>query len=364
VRLRGEMNNLAATAAAGAVVVWLVWQRSRKKSGRRDKEECAREMRGFGENKVGLSGRCPEPCARGADMDPDNSMGGTTSRTKLFFFWDDNFRALRDQMVASLADDWDVHESHLVDHQAVLGRAGGGLPTYLYKAQAIVRALESCAEGEVFVFCDVDIQFFRPVLPAVMEAVKGMDLVFQREFEDIGVNIGFVAVRANKRTQQFWELVYAEIVKNKGLDQRIVNNMLLSEVASKELGITWARFPLSFWASSQGWSGNFPENVLLHHANFTTEKSNSNDPSLKVEQLDLVRSLLSEEKGLQAWLSTIKGDTTLATYRERHFGRLRPGPCWTFLPEDHPARPGGYREKKEKKSAAAAVTTIPKARHG
>merc|ERR1711937_928734 len=100
-----------------------------------------------------------------------------------------------------------------------------------------------------------------------MEAIDGLDLVFQREFTDIGVNIGFVAVRVNERTRKFWELVYEEIQKIKGLDQRVVNNMLYSEVATKELGIAWDRFPESLWATSQGFSGSFPQNALMQHAN-------------------------------------------------------------------------------------------------
>lgn len=105
---------------------------------------------------------------------------------KWFYFYDSSFRPLRDHMFASARDEFEVREDFLEDLSVMKNRAGGGLPTYLYKAQKIKDALDAVEEGEVFLFTDVDIQFFRPVQSIVEASMADADLVMQREFEDDG----------------------------------------------------------------------------------------------------------------------------------------------------------------------------------
>jgi len=272
---------------------------------------------------------------------------------KLFFFFDSNFRRLRDHMVASHQNEFELMEDFIEDLGVMQNRAGGGVPTYLYKAQKIKNALDTVEEGEVFVFSDVDIQFLGPVRGIVEESIVGVDLVLQREFEDIGVNIGFIAVRNTAATRAFWKHVHCEIERIRGLDQRVVNNALYSGLA-RELGLQWARFPPEIWASSMAGSGKLPERLLLHHANFTIERSKSFDPSLKLEQMALVTSYVSgDQEGLLQWVGAVCEDRSIADYRDRHFGARRPGPEWVELPVGHVARPGGFREKRRTGNNAA-----------
>lgn len=269
---------------------------------------------------------------------------------KWFFFYDRNFRPLRDNMVSSLQDQFEVCEDYIEDLKVLKGRAGGGIPTYLYKAQKIKDALESVAEGEVVLFTDVDIQFFAPIQAVVEESINDLDLVLQREFEDIGVNIGVIAMRNVSSTRAFWSHVHEEISRTQALDQRVVNNALYSELAMLEFGLTWGRFPMKLWASSMAGSGVLPDEMLLHHANFTIERSTSFDPSVKLGQMANVRSYVQgSPKDLLEWVAAVQADPSLADYRDRHFGARRPGPEWTALPIGHIARPGGFREKKTKK---------------
>lgn len=278
-------------------------------------------------------------------------------KMKFFFFYDANFTPLRDHMVDTLVEsgnDFELKEDFLEDLGVMKNRAGGGIPTYLYKAQKIREALASVSENEVFVFSDVDVQFFGRIVQTMTDVMEhGADLVLQREFEDIGVNIGFMAMRNTEATRGFWEHVYTEIKRLQGLDQRIVNNLLYSGQAASLFGLRWDRFPLEIWASSMAYSGRVPEGILVHHVNFTVEKPTASNPCVKLAQMRELRKGGEEQA---AFAAITQADTTMNDYRDRHFGARRPGPEWVVLPEGHIARPGGFKEKKKKKGAAIGAT--------
>jgi len=285
---------------------------------------------------------------------------------KLFFFYDKNFAPLRDQLMTSLnesgnAESFEVHEDFLEDLKTMKLRAGGGLPTYLYKSAKILQAFEHVADGEVFLFMDVDIQFLKPVYSTMAQCLKsGVDMILQKEFEDIGVNIGFMGIRNTSACRAFWNYVHAEISRTQALDQRVVNNALYSGFAANEWGLTWDRWPTSIWASSMAYSGPLPTPLLVHHANFLLERAAAADPQPKCVQLRCLRDVTvhkSEEAQLEwaRFMSAVPTNEAMLDYRDRHFGARRPGPVWTTLPEGHIARPGGYSEKTAKKAAEKLI---------
>ncbi|CAJ1400981.1 unnamed protein product [Effrenium voratum] len=244
-------------------------------------------------------------------------------------------------------------------------RAGGGMPTYLYKSAKIRKALDEVEDGEVFLFTDVDVQYFQPVKGIVEERMaSGVDMIFQKEFEDIGVNIGWMALRNTGPCRAFWDHVYGEISRTQALDQRVVNNSLYSGHAAS-LGLRWDRWPSSIWASSLAFSGPLPE-LVVHHANFLVEKAPSANPAPKLSQLRQLRDLQAAKKAKapeaaaagsdgdwEAFMAAARSCQAMLDYRSRHFGSRRPGPEWSLLPEGHVARPGGFSERAAKKAAAA-----------
>lgn len=115
------------------------------------------------------------------------------------------------------------------------------MPTYLYKASKIRKALAEVKEEEIFLFSDVDVQYFEPIHEMMRECVADVDIVFQKEFEDIGVNIGFMAMRNSAACRGFWDHVHMEIQRSQALDQRVVNNSLYSGHAAEAFGLRWAR---------------------------------------------------------------------------------------------------------------------------
>jgi len=285
---------------------------------------------------------------------------------KVFFFYDSKFVPLRDYMVASMeasqpASAFQLQEDILDDLKGN-NRAGGGMPTYLYKSAKICKALDEVDKDEVFLFTDVDVQYFQPIHQIVEDCmVNGTDIIFQKEFEDIGVNIGFMAMRNTLACRGFWDYVHAEISRTQALDQRVVNNSLYSGHARGEFGLRWDRWPSKIWASSMAFSGPLPEAIAVHHANFLIDKAPSADPMPKLEQLKQLASELHERKEqvqatatVRPWatfMEAARGCQAMLDYRSRHFGERRPGPEWSMLAEGHVARPGGYSEKAAKKRA-------------
>jgi len=62
------------------------------------------------------------------------------------------------------------------------------MPTYLYKSAKIRKALDEVDKDEVFLFTDVDVQYFQPIHQIVTDCMaSGADIIFQKEFEDIGL---------------------------------------------------------------------------------------------------------------------------------------------------------------------------------
>lgn len=77
----------------------------------------------------------------------------------------------------------------VTDPSVCKGVSGGGLrPTWSrgvgirYKSAKIRKALDEVEDGEVFLFTDVDVQYFQPVKGIVEERMaSGVDMIFQKE---------------------------------------------------------------------------------------------------------------------------------------------------------------------------------------
>merc|ERR1712232_1376648 len=184
-------------------------------------------------------------------------------------------------------------------------------------------------------------QFLRPCREFIIQTMNQqppVDMCLQKEFDDIGVNIGVVSIRKTPAMVHFWQAVYDEITEKEGFDQRVVNNLLYSDHASREWGVTWRRFPNEIWASSMAFQGPPPENMMLHHANFTSGKVQSSDPSHKLSQMVEFQAFTVGENAekLAEFVVAVQEHPVMTSYREKHFGVKRPGLEWAYLPEGHP----------------------------
>ena len=148
-------------------------------------------------------------------------------------------------------------------------------------------------QGEVILSLDVDIQFFGRCLPIINQSMKEKDVVFQSEgWPPSGVvNCGFMAVRCNEKTLDFYTRVARmEFEKMSHGDQSAVNNLLREESDH----LKWGVFPEQIWARSHGCPP--PVDIVAHHANCTFDTAD------KIKQLKLIRRMVSAKPGSPFWI--------------------------------------------------------------
>lgn len=146
---------------------------------------------------------------------------------------------------------------------------------------------EEKAGQPYFILSDVDIQFFQSCSKLIADNMHGKDMLFQREnYRNSEVNTGFVIIRPNKETKEFWTKVL-KIMKKKHTNEQTAVNMIISKEKVK-----WGVLPNTIWANSNPAydprKKNFSE-IYLHHANFTPQGKNKKSLLVKIEQLHIFK---------------------------------------------------------------------------
>ncbi|MDD3896569.1 MAG: putative nucleotide-diphospho-sugar transferase [Candidatus Peribacteraceae bacterium] len=193
------------------------------------------------------------------------------------------------------------------------------------KIDLLLRAVEE-NWGGIFVYSDVDIQFFNSVETLSFESLLGeQDVVFQNS-QAGGICMGFLVCRANEAMQNFWRAAKEEIRENCGIygysDQSVVNFLLgikkyrgswrtfirmnipwaekvkhfyyrcCQQQKKRSISLRWGCLPEQFYSPGKFWHPgeqlDIPQDIVLHHANWTIGIQN------KIAQLEYVRRIVSE----------------------------------------------------------------------
>lgn len=174
--------------------------------------------------------------------------------------------------------------------------ASGWTKTILHKVDLI---LDAIAEnwGSVFIYSDVDIQFFDKTCDDILSALGNKDLVFQRDNTRNFACTGFFACRSNQKTLDLWKAVEQYMIDSKGVcsDQESLNHVIREK---RFASINWATLPITFFGggtlTSKLWvpgaSLPIPLGIKIHHANWTRGIDN------KVAQLQYVKSIVISRK--------------------------------------------------------------------
>lgn len=81
--------------------------------------------------------------------------------------------------------------------------------------------------NELFVFTDVDVVVVRPFVNYAVDALGGLDIVFQSELESSNEACsGFFIARGNDRVRGLFERVLDKMLKGQAHDQRALNEVL------------------------------------------------------------------------------------------------------------------------------------------
>ncbi len=226
---------------------------------------------------------------------------------KIFSFYTNSHRALKDIFISSLRDRYEIiiecidgvetAEKKLKDGKHI----GGGIEIWLYKTKKVISAIRDNF-GKNIIFADIDIKFFKRTESSILKHIGEFDILFQSDvFGTKAVNIGFMVIKCNHKTLFFFERVLAKI-ENQGIwDQRVVCSMLESSqlrennsgfIAEDEL--LWNHLPLNFlpWhmVSSKYILLSFQNLLTLVRLNFkkiilchATEFAGLSDPCRKLD---------------------------------------------------------------------------------
>lgn len=211
-------------------------------------------------------------------------------KTKLYSFCSPSHYEMRDKwFLASVPEEFDV----IVDDCVQISPTGeymspGFTAMMLKKVELIERAIQE-NWGKIFVYADVDIQFFAPFDEEVHRLIEGYDMLVQRNDPRNELCAGFVVIQANQAMADFWHNVKVRMLAhNLSFDDQTALNMLIAE---GNHGVKWQYLPNTFFGGGlftgdlwvPGKDLYVPKGVLIHHANYVLGVFN------KMEQMKLVR---------------------------------------------------------------------------
>ncbi len=197
---------------------------------------------------------------------------------KIYYFSDDSFLDMKINFETSFKDNFNKQFKYLENINIYRGKPGAGIDIWKYKTEMIIDAIKENLD-EIIIISDIDIIFYKPVIPTIKESMVNKDICFQREHPNKGINIGFMSIYCNENTLQFWNKVYEILLNSDKWDQEIVNDLIYKH----EYNIRWNLFPSSIWNWSQK---NLNENIILHHANCVSDKES------KFKQMKLVSEFI------------------------------------------------------------------------
>ncbi|HXW86542.1 MAG TPA: putative nucleotide-diphospho-sugar transferase [Candidatus Bathyarchaeia archaeon] len=177
-------------------------------------------------------------------------------------------------------------------------KSQGWTKTTRKKVDLIIQAIDE-NWGDMFVFSDVDIQFFAPIEQLIPTLMEGYDLRIQRNAPGDKPCTGFFICRANKKTRALWCDVrqYMEECTQVS-DQLSFIRCLLGcnpyHGTRNPYTIRWDYLPDMFFSAGTleakqwkpGQKLRTPHKIVLHHANWTTGIDN------KIAQLTYVEKLV------------------------------------------------------------------------
>lgn len=178
----------------------------------------------------------------------------------------------------------------------------GWTKTTMRKVDLIIRAIKE-NWGGIFIFSDVDIQFFAPIQEYILELMQGKDIIMQRNNPEGVLCTGFFVCRANEKTLKLWKDVKKTMQKKRLNSDQISFNQCIKKRSKKNpYGLVWDYLPDCFFGAGtltghlwkKGQKLPIPPDIVLHHANWTQGIEN------KIAQLEYVRAEVKKRKATKS----------------------------------------------------------------
>lgn len=144
--------------------------------------------------------------------------------------------------------------------------------------------VDACRQnmGDIFVYSDVDIQFFGPIKDVLIEELGEYDMAVQNDTAHYYCS-GFFICRANERTLAMFEAMRDNYQSE---DQTTLNrhiHLCRSKFLSKRF-FTIAHLTGTVWDGSEL---PIPSDILMHHANWTSGVDN------KIKMMEMVKKKIN-----------------------------------------------------------------------
>jgi len=244
---------------------------------------------------------------------------------KVYTYYTESHKNMFDNYFSKTIEDLEI-KAFIGEQECKSGEyySTGWKTTTMKKVDVFINAVKENM-GDIFVFSDVDIQFFGPIKDSLLQELGDFDIAIQNDYNG-GLCSGFFICRGNERTLNMFESM-----KNNGHlyaeDQYALNmNLHLCKVTV---------LSTRFWTFGQfggQWKGqifDIPENILMHHANWTEGINN------KIKLLDIVREKYNLRKQVQ-------NSNNYQEFLNDFFKEFRQTPSYPVYPPYHT---GSYIEQ-------------------
>lgn len=228
------------------------------------------------------------------------SFSASHQKMKLYALYTPSHEILKDEFfLPSIQDDFDIiFEFCEQTCPSAKFMSEGWTKTTMRKVELIIRAIKE-NWGSIFIFSDVDIQFFAPIQNVILEYMHDKDMVIQKNSPNGVLCSGFFACRGNEKTLKLWKDVKKTMKKSaSNSDQNSLNQCIKRSSQRNPYNVVWDYLPDTFFGGGTltgcEWSPGtllpIPQGIMMHHANWTKGIKN------KIEQLRYVRDEVSKRK--------------------------------------------------------------------
>jgi len=224
----------------------------------------------------------------------------THEKIRMYALYTPSHQVLKDEFfLPSLQDDFElIIEFCEQTCPSAKFMSEGWTQTTIRKVDLILRAIEE-NWGSFFIFSDVDIQFFAPIKKIILDCIRDKDMVIQKNSPSGVLCSGFFVCRANEKTLRLWQDVKKTMMQG-GLysDQNSLNHCIKRSSKKNPYDIVWGYLPITFFGAGvltgREWFAGMPlfipDNIVMHHANWTKGINN------KIAQLKYVRAQVVKRK--------------------------------------------------------------------
>lgn len=202
---------------------------------------------------------------------------------KIFYFYtnDSDIISLKKRFEESVPSDFELCPQAATENSFCKKDRGGGYLGWINKYNTILKGFEQTSPNEYFIFSDIDVIFYKSFINNLDKIIKNEeDILFQKEYIDHEVNIGFMIIKNNDKSKLFWQkanktiedLVYLDSNgcqkirhrRGDGSGQFVINDILYRDNPN----IRWSTLPSSFWSKTIG-NRYLNKDIYIHHANWT-----------------------------------------------------------------------------------------------